>query len=45
MLRGDTVTAQFLFLGGHNRLTYKSKGLKCICHRKPFVNYWLAGNI
>lgn len=45
MLRGDTVTAQFLFSGWRNILTYKSKGLKCICHLWPFVNYWLAGNI
>lgn len=38
MLRGNTVATQFLFLGSPNILTYKSKALKCICHRKPFVN-------
>lgn len=38
MLRGDTVTAQFLFSGQVNVLNYKSKSEKCICHRKPFVN-------
>lgn len=40
MLRGDTVTAQFLFWCQGNALTYKSNGFQCICHREPFVHEW-----